>query len=676
MLNNQALQQLSQLKNTIASQKETAEGVVRSTTKRFGFVLLDDGREAFIDPDQMQRLLPDDRIKVEIKTNAKDQLEATVDSLIKSTLKRFVGKYVAKGNNFFIEPDIFNFNRWLFVPPSDRTGLLEGDLVEAEIVRHPFKDGKAQVRVIQRIGREEEAGVEHRYTLAKFQLPNEFTPAAQNQASAINWSPLVFTGDEEDLTSLPFITIDSENTRDMDDAVYVTRTESGWQLVTAIADPTRQITIGTPLEQAARERASTVYLLGQAVTMLPTDLSHDTYSLIAGQKRPALLCRMEIDFSGQITQYSFSEGAIRSQFKLNYDAVANHLDGTKTLQDAGFAISDEVQTLIQELHNFAQARANWRQANALVMDEKPDYFFILNDQKKIDHVEKRDRNKAHRMIEEAMLCTNLCAGDLFTQNPGYGIFSGHIGFRTERIPEAISLITEDRPDLVEADVTTESLATQAGFQQLFKELRSNPTNNPKTAPLQSILQRMLQAGNLSFTPCAHFGLGVPAYAMVTSPIRRYTDLFNHLAIKALLNKLVSPLQEASEQDRENLLNQLQTQLNTGRQACRHLELWLCTQFMQQHINTLHQATIGLVNANGIGVKLDDLGVEAYALLVPKDGDVKGQFDSRRLSLTIGATTYRLDEKVWVMIEAVDVDKRKISASVVDEATAERLRAWM
>jgi len=671
MLTNSALQQLAQLKTTLVARKDIAQGTVRSTTKRFGFVILDDGREAFLDPEQMLRVLPDDRVEVEITTNNKDQLEARLEKLLNSSLKEFVGRYVSKGNNFFVEPDIPNFTRWLFVPPQDRKGLEVDDFVRCNLVRHPFNDGKAQVKVMARLGNLDEPGVEHRYTVAKFQLPHEWPAPAQNHASSINWSPLVFDSGELDLTHLPFITIDAENTRDMDDAIYITATEHGWELITAIADPSKQIDIGSPLELAARERASTVYLLGQSITMLPPELSHDTYSLVPEKKRPALICKIQIARDGAISHYEFAEAQIRSHYKLSYQAVADHLNGVKTLHEAGYNVSDEIKSMLTVVRNFAHARADYRLTNALVMDEKADYFFILNEQKKIDHVDKRERNIAHRMIEEAMLATNICAGELFVKHPGYGIFSTHIGFRPERLNDAISLINEDRPNLIAAGLCAADLTRLEHFQRLFKELRTNPSQNPKNAPLLSLLQRMLQAGSLSFEHIPHFGLGFNAYAMVTSPIRRYNDFYNHLAIKRILRG-----EPAIATDAQALAIQLQDQLNAGRQACRYLELWLQCQFMTQHIDTLHTATIGLVNSNGIGVRLDDLGIEGYAPLVPRDSEIKAQFDSRRLSLSIAGKTYRLDEKVHVLVKEVDIAKRKIAVDIVNQETADRLSAWL
>lgn len=670
MLNNDALQQLSQLKTSLVAAKDIAQGVVRSTTKRFGFLALNDGRDAFIDPDQMMRVLPDDIVEAEITTNSKGQYEAKLTKLISQGLKEFVGRYANKGNNDFVEPDVPNFSRWLFIPPQARKGFKVGDLIQCEIARHPFSnEGKAQVHIIKRLGALDENGIEARYTLAKFQIPTEWTPAALNQASSINWSALTFDQGELDLTHLPFVTIDSENTRDMDDAIYIQANDQGWELITAIADPTKHIDLDSPLELAARERASTLYLLGQTVTMLPVDLSHDTYSLVPEQKRPALICRMQITHTGEIAHYEFAEGQIRSQHKLSYQAVYEELSGIKALADNKIIASDTTKAMLYCLQEFAQVRAKYRQDNALVMEERADYFYILNEQKKIDHVEKRERNIAHRMIEEAMLVTNICAGELFLQHPGYGIFSSHIGFRPERIADALALLKEDRPDLTIGDVSQLN-----EFQKLFKELRLNPNNHQANAPLHSLMQRMLQAGALTVEPKPHFGLGFNAYAMITSPIRRYNDFYNHLAIKRILRG--GPCLTANPELTMQLADNLQNQINTGRQACRYAEAWLGCQFLLQHIGSVHPGSIALVNSNGIGVKLEDLGFDGYALLAPKDGDVKAQFDARRLSLTIGEKTYRLDEKVYVMIKAVDIEKRKIELELVDQETAERLSAWL
>lgn len=659
MLNKDALQQLSQLKTTLRTSKDMAQGMVRTTTKRFGFVKLDDGREAFIDPDQMMRVLPDDRIEVEVITNSKNQLEARLEKLLDSPLREFVGRYVVKGPAHFVEPDLPLFNRWLFIPPQERKNCQEGDYIYCAIARHPFhNEGKGQVRVISRLGKADEPGVESRYITAKYNLPCEWTQTALDQTKAINWTPLVQEPEQEDLTHLPFITIDAETTRDMDDALYIQANDSGWELITAIADPTRHIAFDSPLEQAARERGNTVYLLGQSITMLPVELSHDTYSLVAEQKRPVLTCRMQIAANGTITDYTFGEATIRSQHKLSYQGVHDFLSG----DGAAIEIPESIKVLLQELQKFTSTRSDYRLENALVMEEKPDYFYVLNEQKKIDRIEKRLRNTAHRLVEEAMLATNICAGNFFTQHPGYGMFSSHVGFRPERLEDAVALIKEDKPNY-----NVGNLTQLENFQRLIKTLRLNTDNDSNNFALQSVLQRMLQAGALSFEAQAHFGLGFAAYATVTSPIRRYQDFYNHLAIKRILHQ-----QPALT---FNTLEKLQEQLAMGRTACRQLELWLCCQYMSNKIGNVYAGAITQINSAGIGVRLDDIGVEGFALLADKEAGIKPAFDARRLSLTLKDKTYRLDEKVFVMLNAVDVEKRRIALQIIDEETAARLSVW-
>jgi exoribonuclease-2 len=661
MLNKDVLQQLSQLKTTLRTSRDVAQGVVRTTTKRFGFVKLDDGREAFIDPDQMMRVLPDDRIEIEVVTNKNNQLEARLEKLINSPLREFVGRYVIKGSAHFVEPDLPLFNRWLFIPPQDRKNCEAGDYIHCEIARHPFtNEGKGQVRIINRLGKPDEPGIEARYIAAKYNLPNDWDQSALEQAQKINAMSQADDTGLEDLTHIPFVTIDAESTRDMDDALYIEADESGWELITAIADPTRHIEFDSPLEKSARRRANTVYLLGQSLTMLPVELSHDTYSLVAEKTRPALVCRIRIAADGTIGTYQFSEAKICSHHKLSYQGVHDFLNG----DPHALSVPDEIKTLLQTLEQCAQARNAYRTQHALVMEEKPDYFFILNEQKKIDRVEKRVRNLAHRLVEEAMLATNICAGNFFAEHKGYGIFSSHIGFRRERLDDAIALIAEDKPEYIAGD-----LSQLPDFQRLLSMLRLNLDQNPNNPALQSILQRMLQAGALSTEIQAHFGLGFATYATITSPIRRYHDLFNHFAIKRILRGQ-SPQNIAAD-----FLDQLQEQLGLGRTACRQLELWLCCQYVAQNIGSVHCGTITQVNASGIGVKLDDIGVEGFVMLANKEAGIKPTFDARRLSLVLDENRYRLDEIVYVMVTSVDVEKRRIALELISEETAARISVW-
>lgn len=661
MFDQNSLQQLSQLKSSLRSDKELASGAVRTTTRRFAFINLDDGRDAFLPPDDTLRVMPGDRVEVSLTHNRKDQLEAQLERLLESDFDTFVGRYRIRGKAHFVEPDLPQFTRWLFVPPAQRGDHADGDLIRGRLSRHPFEhEGKAQVELLETLGRPGQPGVEARYITAKFDLPTGWSSKAQDQAQAINLTPITAEEEQEDLTHLPFVTIDAETTRDMDDALYLEPLDSGWALWVAIADPGRFIAADTPLDREARERASTVYLLGQSLTMLPSELSHDTFSLVPEQQRPAVVCRMHIGPDGAITDYRFSEAMIRSHHKLSYHSVSQVLTGEPL--EPSDELPEERQEMLRQMGECARARGEYRQEHALVMEDRPDYFFVLNERKQIERIEKRERTPAHRIVEEAMLATNTCAGELFSQHPGQGIFSHHVGFRPERVEEAISLLNEDAPDYPVGDITE-----LEHFQKLLKDLRQNPDQTPAFDTLLPLLQRMLQAAALSNESSEHFGLGFPYYATVTSPIRRYHDLYNQRAIKRILRD------ESAQGPDKTMLEALQTRLHRGRQACRQLEQWLACEFVRDKLGSVHSATVTQVNAQGLGLRLDDWGIDGFVRLAGEEP--KPKFDSRRLKLTLEAEQYQLDQQLDVVIQDVDAERRRIDLALVDAATAERLRAW-
>lgn len=669
MLDKNALSQLSQLKTTIVSQKDVAEGTVRGTPKRYGFIQLDDGRDAFIDPEQMLRVLPGDRVRVNITENDKKQLNAQLEALLESPLKTFVGRYVKKGSTHFVEPDLPPYNRWLFIPPHERTNCIEGDLVECQVIRHPFHhNGKAQIRINNRIGRLEEAGIEGRYITSKFKLNSQRTESELEEAHTLAVQEVPKNEKREDLTALPFITIDSEFTRDMDDAIYAEKNEDGWLLITAIADPSCQIHYNSALDLSARKRASTLYLLGHSVTMLPGELSHNTYSLIPNEVRPAIVCRMNIKSDGTLSDYQFCEAIISSQHKLSYIGVSALLEPNDAtaphIEVQNKALPKPICDLLHELKNCAAARLQYRVEHALVMEDRADFQYWLNDQKKIESIEKRTRNIAQKIIEEAMLATNICAGNLFKKHPNSGLYSTHAGFRAERLEDAKQLIKKFLPDYLRDGQDFSSLPV---FQALFKYLRKN-SKDENCSTLLSLLQRLQQAATLSAKPLSHFGLGFDTYAMVTSPIRRYQDLFNHYVLKAILNNKKIPHQAS------DIVEHLQSQLMLGRQAGRQLERWLLCQYMEAQLGSVHLATVRSVVSKGINVMLNDIGTEGFVLLAIK-GQEKPKFNSGLLTLTTATDTFSLDQTIAVKVISVDTQTRQISLELVERDIADRLSVW-
>ncbi|MEX1032901.1 MAG: VacB/RNase II family 3'-5' exoribonuclease [Cellvibrionaceae bacterium] len=655
MLNPDALQQLSQLKKSIEESKDIAEGVVRGTQNRFGFVALDDGREAFLPPEEMQRVLPGDRVKVSLTENDKKKHEAKLEKLIASDLKEFVGRYVEKGKNHFVCADHPQLSRWFFVPPSQRKNFKSGDFASGRIVRHPFGDGKAQIKITAKIGKADDIGIERQYMIHKHKLATDWNDAALQQAKAISKEAVDHDVDErEDLRDLHFVTIDAESTQDMDDALYAEVSENGWTLYAAIADPAAGVDPGTPLDIAARERASSVYFPGLSLPMFPVELSQGKFSLFPEVERPALVCKQHISPVGEIVDFSFSNALIRSRHKLSYQQVADFLE-----KDNTSAIPEGTAELLRHLHAIAKARNGYRSEHHVVLDDKADYVFRLNKQQKIESIELRQTTLAHQVVEEAMLATNCSAGAFLAaigsqgDEAGGGLFSSHAGFRLERLQEIEQLLKKDKPELDNA-----GLAELENYRRLIRALQQDTADSL----LLATLKRRLQPARISTEPGPHFGLGFAHYATVTSPIRRYQDLHNQRIIK---RQLAQEQQQKGLDGQTSLANELQSRIANNRQACRQLEHWLLCEFMAKQVGREFDAKVVSVGSQGILVKLLETSAESFITL--RNGNSRPKYDSLRMTLTDDNRHFHLEQELRVKLNKVDLPAKQMHFSLCEPA---------
>lgn len=646
MFDKNTLAQLTELKTAIEASKEYGQGTVVGSNGRFGFVKLSDGRDAFLNPEKMQAVLPGDSVKVLLTENDKGQLEATIEKLLEPAFKRFIGEYKVKGNNHFVLPDAKNFSRWIFIPPQFRNKSKEGDTVLCELLRHPFhEEGKAAAKIVANIGKESDPYFEHKFIVAKYGLYRYWPKDAIDQAAQCRKSATELS-QRQDFTHIPFITIDSASTRDMDDAVYAKATETGWDLAVAIADPGSFISPASAIAKGARDYGQTVYLPGEVLPMLPDHLATDAFSLLENEVRPALICQATISDTGEITHFTFEKGSIRSRAKCNYPAVTELLtDGTDFTDDT------EVQKTVTTLAEFAKARLTYREANNLVHEDQPDFDLQLNNKGKIASIVKRERSVAHKLIEEAMLVINLCAGKLLAENKA-GIHTQHDGLRQDRLGEIKALLKEE---LTQEELATEqgnlldALNTAEGYKALIKMLRLHEKSH-----LISPLKRMSATSTLSVEAKPHCNQGYHHYATVSSPLRRYADLSNHWSIAQLLDG--KKVQSASEK----AVERLNETLNNGRQAVREIEQWLKSQYINELKGEVAQGHIRVITQQGFGVKLDDTGLEGF-VQIPKG--ISKAFDAKRLTLTIDSTTYQLDTPVEITIAEGLPQKRRVRFEV-------------
>jgi exoribonuclease-2/ribonuclease R len=374
--------------------------------------------------------------------------------------------------------------------------------------------------------------------------------------------------------------------------------------------------------------------------MLPPALSQQACSLTPGVTHKALVATIDIAGDGNISNCAFKLATMQSAAKLSYDDVSLVIDSDSE------AIDKALKTPLRMLHDAMQARVAWRKQHALIGQERPDYALSLDDNKKVTGIRKLARNSAQKLVEEAMLTTNQCAAELLAQQ-GRGIFSIHPGFRPEQVAEVESILQTHLPGCAELDLTSE---------KIYKQLLDTAVAEALDAPVQSLLQRRLIPGSFSDQPKPHFGLALPHYATVTSPIRRYADLVNLRHIKAILS------QQQIDQDNAAITSHLNQQMSVIRQASNNTEHWMKVDWLkQQKITQSVDATIINFRHTGLSVRLEDWGIMASVdLRKSKRGY---HFEAKTGRASLGDLTLTLDTQIPVLIESIDPHSREVQVKL-------------
>ncbi len=637
MLDQNALTQLKSLKQEIHDSTPRFQGRVRATSGRFGFVNTDDGQQFFLAPDEMDKVLPGDVIEFRVETTSEGKQQGVIEKLVSTELDDFFGRYLVRGKGHFVEPDHGTMNRWIFVPPAKRQGCEDGDLVYARMSQHPFPKGRAQAVIEQRIGAANAKGIEHSYMLQKFGLSAEFSEAVNAEVQALSEQGLSeLLAQREDFTHLPFVTIDSAGTRDLDDALYAEAHSQGWTLWVAVADPAAVIAPGSAIDQAAQARGTSVYFPQQMLPMLPTELSEQLCSLNENEERAALVIELRLADSGQIESTHLFRGRIRSRGKLAYNQVAQLIAGEEA------DIGAELHGHLLHLSSCAQALSQYRQQHCLVMEERPDYKLLFDEEGQIRDIVQVERNEAHRLVEECMLAANRAVADWLASQQ-QGIYISHAGVRTERLGEVTSLLKEhlelpQKPQLQELDQYIEHLQTAAKHEG---EL-----------PLRTIISRQLERSLISTEDAPHFGLGFQRYTTATSPLRKYNDLLVHRLIAALLQQQEVTLPEAE------VLQHIQQQQMLARSAANQTEHWLKLRWLaQQPEDATFEATLVHMNASNFTVRLNDTGIEGT--IDRRKQRKEWTFDTKTLSHYKDDQRFILGQTVRVRVHQLDADRRQL-----------------
>jgi ribonuclease R len=633
MLDRNALAQLRGLKKEMEAAKERAEATVKGTQGRFGFAVLDDGREVFIPPDEMLKAFPEDRVRVCIRAGADERPVAEVERLVHSPLESFCGQCVRKGKALFVRPQLPQLQRWLFLPPHARNGASEGDWIHCAVLRHPIRDGRPQAKVLRVFGAAGTPGLENRYTLARHGIRTDWEPAQERafEAAVAARDPLAET-QRIDLSDLPFVSIDTARTLDIDDALYAESTADGWLLYVAIADPTAYIPADSALLPAIIERACTVYLHGDQVPMLPEAMAQGCCALAEDALRPALVCKISVTEAGRIAGFDFLEATVRSRAKLSYYAVDRYLAGE---QDSLLSYASPLEAL----YAVYRALSAEREAGGLVMEDRREYRWQLDDQGQIEAIEPGEKLVSQRLVEACMVAANRCAGEFLAAGDASGPFISHPGFRRDRADEVRQFLERHLPAQAAADT-----ATLEGYRDVFRALAA-----PGHAlPLRGMVNRLLTRATLSSAPGPHMGLVLPVYTTCTSPLRRACDFLAHLQIKAVLHGRRADLVDSAT------LETLGQRLQAVRAASADAERWLAANFLERMAREQPgpwPAHIVHISSNGFIARTDAWGLDGFVDL--RRDPEKFSYDKWQATLQSKTRRFRLEDPVAVTLAGID-----------------------
>ncbi len=673
---------------------EEIEGTVLGHRDGHGFVRRDDGAaDIFLAPNEMRAVLHLDRVKVRVlRLDRKGRPEGRVVEIIERPPQPIIGRLLQEGGIWLVAPEDKRYGQDVLIPKAATGQAKVGQVVVVELTELPSLYGQPVGRIKEVLGELDDPGMEIEIAVRKYGVPHEFSAACLDLTRSLpDKVRAQDKKDRVDLTDVPLVTIDGEDARDFDDAVYCEPSRvgrgKGWRLLVAIADVSHYVESGGVIDVDAYERATSVYFPRRVIPMLPEKLSNGLCSLNPEVERLCMVCDMLITATGEIHAYQFYPAVMRSHARLTYTEVAAILSNTRGPEAARHSqrISD-----LEHLHDVYRGLLQARQVRGAVDFETTETQIVCDDSGRIEKIVPRVRTDAHRLIEEAMLAANVCSADFILQSKHAALFRVHEGPTPEKRETLANYLKALGLGLSISD--NPSPAQYQAIAQATKE-------RPDAQQIHSMLLRSMQQAIYTPTNSGHFGLAFEAYTHFTSPIRRYPDLLVHRVIKAILAKKIYKLPvrppepagrfKIAKKPAPGAVAKVVKPLAAGPdasgweaaglhcsaferradEASRDVEAWLKCKFMREHLGEEYGGVVTAVTGFGLFVTLDNLYVEGLVHITELGGDFF-RLDEVRQELRGERTGIRfaIGTRVRIQVSRVDLDGRKIDFRLVTEGT--------
>lgn len=625
-------------------------GRVQGHKDGFGFVIAEDGgSDVFIHAREMRKVFTDDVVLVRVDPGKRKRREGSIVEVLERNTNEVVGRYIVEGGVAFVAPDSKSITQDILITAEGSVAAQTGQYVAAEIVVQPGSRTGPIGRVTQVLGDVLTPNMEVELALRAHAIPHEWPEAVSDEAASLpDKIRYRATKSRVDLRQLPFVTIDGDDARDFDDAVYCLQTDAGYTLYVAIADVSHYVKPGSALDKEAERRSTSVYFPNKVVPMLPEKISNGLCSLVPHEDRFVMVCEMQLDKKGELLDSEFYNGVIHSHARLTYDGVAETLQKKRPKQDYWQSVY-HLHALFKKLNKQRSKRG------ALEFDSQ-DTKILFNDEGKIDRIVATERNDAHCMIEEAMLLANVAAAMALSEAKMPTLYRNH------EKPEALRL--QSLREFI-APFGLKLSGGETPTTKDFSKLLARVKSKKEASLIETIILRTQRQAIYSPELLGHFGLAYDAYLHFTSPIRRYPDLLVHRALKHLIAGKQPRSFAYKKQDMVSMGEHCSMAERRAERASRDALDWLKAYFMQDKVGSTFVGTISDVTSFGVFVRLDDYFVEGLVHVTSLQNDYYAYDNTQHLLRgQRSGKTYQLGDKVKVLVARVDLNERFIDFEMV------------
>lgn len=648
----------------VVDQLELVRGRVIARKDGYGFLIPDDGSDdLYLSPYQMRIVFPDDVVLARVSgVDNRGRREGSIVEVLERNTHQIVGYYREEEGISFVEPEKKDTGQIVLIAPEEKNNAKHGHIVVAVIVAQPSLKRQATGRVIEILGDHMAPGLEVEVAIRSYELPYQWQHAIINEVTQIEQTinPQELKK-RKDLRHLPFVTIDGEDAKDFDDAVYCKIDSKGnWRLYVAIADVSHYVQHGSALDKEAFLRGNSVYFPNRVLPMLPEELSNGICSLRPNEDRFCMLCEMAIGKEGELLKYKFYEGVIRSQARLTYTEVAKMIQAKKSKLHPLQSEIENLYELYKKLHSQRILRG------ALDFDTV-ETRIIFGTNFKIKEIVPVERNEAHRLIEEFMLMANVATALFLSENKMPLLYRVHKGPDPDQLKNLRDYLRG-----LGLKLGGGADPSPLDYSNLIQKIQTRPDKYI----IQTILLRSLKQALYSPVNEGHFGLAYDHYCHFTSPIRRYPDLLVHRGIRHILRKQNIKKFQYDENNLTNIGTHCSMTERRADEATRDVVDWLKCEFMLDKLGNEFDGVISEVTGFGVFVELKQFYIEGLVHVTALKNDYY-HFDPIKRCLTgkRSAKIYRIGDALKIKVVRVNLDQKQIDFDLVQEGKNQKTKKF-